>query len=119
MGGLMDSPRDDRKSYLPEDPQGIAGLPVAPVLNSSEVASLETAVQKDPPLRTTLAIASCTTSTSFLSAMAGQSVLLMLPVIGRDLNISQENLTWILNSYVLSYVSQSGLGRVAIGGSTD
>jgi hypothetical protein len=59
----------------------------------------------DHSLGRTIAIGACTTSTSIVSAMAGQAVLLLLPSIGDDLAISQHDLTWILNSYVLPYVS--------------
>lgn len=106
MGIITGSPHQDQTS-LPLNSaisQGLEATPPTPVL-LERGPSKESIIQQNPPLRTTLAIASCTTSTSFLSAMAGQSVLLMLPAIGRDLEISQENLTWILNSYVLSYVS--------------
>jgi hypothetical protein len=106
MGVITDSPLQDQTSLPLKSAinQGLEDTPPTPVLLERS-PSKESIVQQNPSLKTTLAIASCTTSTSFLSAMAGQSVLLMLPAIGRDLEISQENLTWILNSYVLSYVS--------------
>jgi hypothetical protein len=106
MGVITGSPLQDQTSLPSKSAisQGLEDTPPTPVLLERN-PSKESIVQQNPSLKTTLAIASCTTSTSFLSAMAGQSVLLMLPAIGRDLEISQENLTWILNSYVLSYVS--------------
>jgi len=58
----------------------------------------------DHSLGRTIAIGACTTSTSIVAAMAGQAVLLLLPSIGDDLAISQNDLTWILNSYILPYV---------------
>jgi hypothetical protein len=106
MGVITGSPPQHQTSLPSKSAisQGLEETPPTPVLLERS-PSKESIVQQNPSLKTTLAIASCTTSTSFLSAMAGQSVLLMLPAIGRDLEISQENLTWILNSYVLSYVS--------------
>jgi hypothetical protein len=106
MGRMTGSPLQDQTSLPSKSAisHGLEDTPPTPVLLERN-PSKESIVQQNPSLKITLAIASCTTSTSFLSAMAGQSVLLMLPAIGRDLEISQENLTWILNSYVLSYVS--------------
>jgi len=77
---------------------------------SGTKGTLEDLVLKTIPdhsLGRTIAIGACTTSTSIVAAMAGQAVLLLLPSIGDDLAISQHDLTWILNSYVLPYVSPS------------
>jgi hypothetical protein len=85
---------------LPSDTHG-------PRTSMAEDASGEVTLKTIPnhSLGRTIAIGACTTSTSIVSAMAGQAVLLLLPSIGEDLAISQHDLTWILNSYVLPYVS--------------
>ncbi|KAH6898653.1 major facilitator superfamily domain-containing protein [Thelonectria olida] len=50
-----------------------------------------------------IALVATVTGASFLNTLAGQSVVIILPSIGRDLDIPDTRLQWVVSSYVLTF----------------
>ncbi|KAI1174883.1 major facilitator superfamily transporter [Nemania sp. FL0916] len=50
-----------------------------------------------------IALVATTTGASFLNTLSGQAVVIILPTIGRDLDIPETRLQWIVSAYALTF----------------
>ncbi|KAI1194590.1 major facilitator superfamily-domain-containing protein [Nemania serpens] len=50
-----------------------------------------------------IALVATVTGASFLNTLSGQAVVIILPTIGRDLNIPESRLQWIVSAYALTF----------------
>ncbi|KAK3353320.1 major facilitator superfamily-domain-containing protein [Lasiosphaeria hispida] len=50
-----------------------------------------------------IAIVATVTGASFLNTMSGQAVVIILPTIGRDLNIPEARVQWVVSAYSLAF----------------
>ncbi|CAM1506846.1 Fc.00g064870.m01.CDS01 [Cosmosporella sp. VM-42] len=50
-----------------------------------------------------IALVATVTGASFLNTLSGQSVVIILPEIGRDLNVPDTRQQWIVSSYILTF----------------
>ncbi|KAI0906004.1 major facilitator superfamily transporter [Ustulina deusta] len=50
-----------------------------------------------------LALVATVTGASFLNTLSSQAVVIILPTIGRDLNIPESRLQWIVSAYALTF----------------
>ncbi|KAJ8128665.1 hypothetical protein O1611_g4966 [Lasiodiplodia mahajangana] len=67
----------------------------------------ESGKDDEPPLPFSkarcIALVATVTGASFLNAISSQAVVIILPTIGRDLNIPESRLQWIISAYALTF----------------
>ncbi|KAI0098616.1 major facilitator superfamily transporter [Nemania sp. FL0031] len=67
----------------------------------------ESGKDDEPPLPFSkarcIALVATVTGASFLNTLSGQAVVIILPTIGRDLDIPESRLQWIVSAYALTF----------------